>query len=430
MKLDYNPGRRLRRTATWLIRPRRIYGDLAASATMKLRRHFGSEPASAKTPPDGITKLMADSNPPAPKVTAARSNTALEHPAVEPAGILVVARAVIAIEQHAASGQMSRRDARICASRQPAERSRGRLVRDPAERDHTRALVKRDQRRSKWLRQLATSSGIGLFSGGRHLTALRMTAPFSLSPSWIGAIFAFGQPEFQQRPVQQIAGKIASEGPPGAVGALLAGREADDRQPRIGSPNAGTGAFHQSGCSARHSCRKRPAAGRAGSRAALRLRDGDRSAGLAPYSHCECMAVKQRSLAMVLRRNGQPLRHRPRLQPAAWPSWRPPEVEAAIARLDQEFGLFDAVTDHPPRRARAVPAATSPMLLRSSKAISALECSPTSRRPNATSAAAPDAAGDRACSISTSPCGAAAMESRRPGRAPSASRKRRSSCSH
>ncbi|WP_246444766.1 hypothetical protein [Sphingomonas sediminicola] len=54
-----------------------------------------------------------------------------------------------------------------------------------------------------------------------------------------------------------------------------------------GSPKAGTGAFHQSGCSSRHSWRKMTSRGQSGqSRGASALGTGDRSAGLA-----NCMIV-------------------------------------------------------------------------------------------------------------------------------------------
>ena len=45
--------------------------------------------------------------------------------------------------------------------------------------------------------------------------------------------FAAREAEFDQRRVEQVAGIIAGEGPPGAVGAAQAGRQADDQEPRI-----------------------------------------------------------------------------------------------------------------------------------------------------------------------------------------------------
>ena len=67
------------------------------------------------------------------------------------------------------------------------------------------------------------------------MTALRMIAPLSSQPvARVGAIFAFREPELEQRRVEQLARIIAGERPPGAVGAVLARREADDRQPRLG----------------------------------------------------------------------------------------------------------------------------------------------------------------------------------------------------
>ena len=92
---------------------------------------------------------------------------------------------------------------------------------------------------------------------------------------------------------------------------------------------------------------------------------------------------------------------------------RPPQVvEAAIARLDQEFGLFDA----------------SPIILNAAhggagrdfaNAVALVEsdldppkCCGASKPSSAISAAAAAAAGGRACSISTSSCGAAASGAR------------------
>src|SRR5579884_1273126 len=50
---------------------------------------------------------------------------------------------------------------------------------------------------------------------------------------WIRAILALSEPELQQRRVEQLAGIIASEGPAGTVGAVLARSKHNDRQPRV-----------------------------------------------------------------------------------------------------------------------------------------------------------------------------------------------------
>jgi hypothetical protein len=49
----------------------------------------------------------------------------------------------------------------------------------------------------------------------------------------IGTEFPFGETKLEQGRVKQLARIIAGEWPPGPVGAMLAGREAHDRQPRI-----------------------------------------------------------------------------------------------------------------------------------------------------------------------------------------------------
>src|SRR3546814_2149022 len=48
-----------------------------------------------------------------------------------------------------------------------------------------------------------------------------------------GLVAPLGQPEFIERRIEQIARIIAGERPPGAIRALLARREPDDRAPRV-----------------------------------------------------------------------------------------------------------------------------------------------------------------------------------------------------
>src|SRR3546814_1455485 len=47
-----------------------------------------------------------------------------------------------------------------------------------------------------------------------------------------GLVAPLGQPEFIERRIEQIARIIAGERPPGAIRAMLARREPDDREPR------------------------------------------------------------------------------------------------------------------------------------------------------------------------------------------------------
>src|SRR5947209_8760267 len=57
--------------------------------------------------------------------------------------------------------------------------------------------------------------------------------------AWTGAILARREPELEQRRIEQLAGVVAGEGSAGAVGAVLARRKADDRQPSIAITEGG-----------------------------------------------------------------------------------------------------------------------------------------------------------------------------------------------
>ena len=80
----------------------------------------------------------------------------------------------------------------------------------------------------------APSSGCGLFSGGRHLTALVMRQSTSLQ-AVVGSrrtAGRFAKPIAVQRFVEQDAGVVPGERAAGAVRAVHAGREPDDEEPR------------------------------------------------------------------------------------------------------------------------------------------------------------------------------------------------------
>ena len=78
------------------------------------------------------------------------------------------------------------------------------------------------------------SAGVGLFSGGTQRTALVMRASTSVEPVVRPRlVVAAGEAELLERLVEQVAGVVAGERPPGAVGAPQAGREADDQQARV-----------------------------------------------------------------------------------------------------------------------------------------------------------------------------------------------------
>ena len=89
-------------------------------------------------------------------------------------------------------------------------------------------------------RQVLISAGVGLFSGGTQRTALVMRASTSFKPV-VGPRLevAAGEAVFLQRGVEQVAGVVAGERPPGAVGAAQARRQADDQQPRVERPERG-----------------------------------------------------------------------------------------------------------------------------------------------------------------------------------------------
>ena len=83
-------------------------------------------------------------------------------------------------------------------------------------------------------RQVLISCGVGLFSGGTQRTALVMRQSTSVE-TVVGAGFvvALGEAKFFQRGVEEIAGIIAGERPPGAIGAAQPRRESNDQQPRV-----------------------------------------------------------------------------------------------------------------------------------------------------------------------------------------------------
>ena len=237
-----------------------------------------------------------------------------------------------------------------------------------------------------------------------------MIAPFSCSPSAGSApIFALGEPKLQQRRVEQLAREIPGEGPvrfdwPRAFPAQ--GRRSPAKHPgrRTRAPARST----KSGTPPGTPHGRQPGADTADNRAALRLRaTGDSSAGVAKRMDAD--------LGEPPCRRNAPLCDRNRLQPAAWAAWPSAGVvEAAIARLDQHFGLFDA----------------SPIILNAAhggagrdfaNAVALVESDfdppemlDKLKDSSENSAGAGAGAGARACWISTLLCGAAAASARRP----------------
>ena len=81
----------------------------------------------------------------------------------------------------------------------------------------------------------------------------------------VGAVAPLRETEIQQRPVQQLAGEVPGEGPPGAVGAAHARRQAEHQQPRIQAAEARHRRIVPAGWPARLACRYAAKPGRAGS---------------------------------------------------------------------------------------------------------------------------------------------------------------------
>ena len=83
-------------------------------------------------------------------------------------------------------------------------------------------------------RQVAISAGVGLFCGGTQRTVFEIMQSTSSSVLRRGDIVPSARkPDLEQRAVEQLAGIVAEEGPPGAVGAFQPGREPDDEEPRV-----------------------------------------------------------------------------------------------------------------------------------------------------------------------------------------------------
>ena len=156
------------------------------------------------------------------------------------AGVGVVARAVIAGEQR------ERPDLRAAAMAERgllqlvAQRAHRRLVRDAPQRDDGAQLRHlRDGGFEK------IPAGVDL---RRRRLVLRRHAAHAVGDAGVDQFetvirprleHAAGEAVFLQRRVEQVAGIVAGERPPGAVGAAHAGGEADDQQPCAQRPERG-----------------------------------------------------------------------------------------------------------------------------------------------------------------------------------------------
>jgi N-carbamoylputrescine amidase len=174
----------------------------------------------------------------------------LEHGGGQSPGILVVARAVIAIEHHrpaagqAVLGQM--REPRL--GQAPAQRLDDRSVRDLAQRDDDR----QPGQRGEFLLQEGAAGadfvGRRLVLGRQALDRVQdhraVQRQAVIDPR---VEIPLGQPEPGERAIEQRPGAIAGKGAAGAMRAMLAGGQADDRQPRIGIAEGRHGAVPPAG---------------------------------------------------------------------------------------------------------------------------------------------------------------------------------------
>ena len=160
---------------------------------------------------------------------------AAEHVRRQDPGVGVVTRAMIAVVKFHVAGLVDRavRERRRGAAQ--AERLQRRFVRNAAERhDRAQPWHRSQCRDEEW------PAGVDL---RRQRLVLRRHAVHRVADPAIdqrqpvvgpGLIDALGEAVFEQRGIEQVAGEIAGEGTPGAVGALQPRREADDQEPAVG----------------------------------------------------------------------------------------------------------------------------------------------------------------------------------------------------
>lgn len=150
----------------------------------------------------------------------------LEHFGSQPTRILIVAGAVIAIDQDAAAGDlMLRRMAETRLGRRPAKRADDAVVRDAAQRDI-------DSGRHK-IRMTPEVGPAGRDLCGQRLVRGRQAAHGieDERPFWLVAL---RQSQPRQGREQQVARGVARERAAGTIGAVPAGCQANDHQPCVG----------------------------------------------------------------------------------------------------------------------------------------------------------------------------------------------------
>ncbi len=166
-----------------------------------------------------------------------------EHRGSQPTGVGIVPRAVIAVIKYDAIWHdMARAMAKAVFRQFSAQGLDRRLMCDLPKRDHG------GQRRQGG--DAAFKKGTALVDFGWQRLVLRRQAMNRIADhrafqrqSVIDArvIGALGQPVFQQRRKQQVAGIIACKRAAGAIGAVHAGRKADNQKPGIGITETGHG---------------------------------------------------------------------------------------------------------------------------------------------------------------------------------------------
>ena len=109
------------------------------------------------------------------------------------------------------------------------------------------------------------SSGVGLFCGGRHLTALMIIAPCNCSvSSGLASKVPVANPYLVSVSYSNTPAKSPVNGRPVRFAPCLPGANPMMPSHAAGSPNAFTGAFHQVGNSSRNSWRKATRRGQSG----------------------------------------------------------------------------------------------------------------------------------------------------------------------
>ena len=190
---------------------------------------------------------------------------------------------MIARQQDAASGgDILRAMAEPGRRGGEAERPRSGHVRDLPERNQHPHRRQCGQRGLEIITAGGDLAGLGLVGGRQAFDGVQdHRAPQLQAIAGTGAVLALRQAEFEQGRVEQVASEVTGERPPGAVRTMLARRETDDRQPRVGVAERGNRRVPPVRvlAAAFLSKRHQPRAQRAVARR-LRLRDGRKVGGL------------------------------------------------------------------------------------------------------------------------------------------------------